>query len=508
MPVSASSHFLTSTPLERPEHRTSVLLIHDDPVAIPQQIRSAFPAPAHEIVIAATGRAGVEAMRRVRPRVVLLGGALPDRAGLEIHDQLRAIDPGTPVIFVTSAATAATVIEAMKRGAYDYLCEPIDTVQLRRVVGHALEVTRSREPGAAPAPPPEGAVLGGSAAMLEIYKTIGRVAAQDVPVLITGESGTGKELVARAIYEHSARAGGPFLALNCAAIPDNLIESELFGYEKGAFTGADRRRIGRFEQCDGGTLLLDEIGEMPRALQAKLLRLLQEQRFERVGGSETIQTDVRIIAATNRDLRARAAHDRFRPDLYYRLGVCTIHVPPLRERREDLPALVQHYVRRFAADMARDVREVAPDALDRLVAYPWPGNVRELQSVLRQALLNASGPVLHARFLPELSAPVAAVRAVATAAREPTRFDLQQFIVERIGTSDDLHGETHGTVDRLLIACALERTNGNHRDAAKLLGISRQTLRTRMRSLGMYVACSIGSTAGWPGAALASARPA
>ena len=239
--------------------------------------------------------------------------------------------------------------------------------------------------------------------MREVYKAIGRVAAQDVPVLITGESGTGKELVARAIYQHGPRAKAAFLALNCAAIPEALLESELFGHEKGAFTGADRRRIGKFEQCNGGTLFLDEIGDMPLASQAKILRLLQEQAFERVGGNETVRTDVRLIAATNRDLKAGSEEGKFRPDLYYRLGVFSIHLPPLRERGDDLPLLVRHYLRRFSRELGREVQEVAPEALERLRGYPWPGNIRELQSVIKQSLLQASGTILLPAFLPELS---------------------------------------------------------------------------------------------------------
>ena len=306
------------------------------------------------------------------------------------------------------AKTADAAIEAMKQGAYDYLFKPLDLHQLRRVVGEALEVARRmREPAVvaetAPDPDVDGAIVGSCPAMREVYKAIGRVAAQNVPVLITGESGTGKELVARAIYQHGPRAKAPFLALNCAAIPENLLESELFGHEKGAFTGADRRRIGKFEQCNGGTLFLDEIGDMPLALQAKILRLLQEQTFERVGGNETIRTDVRLIAATHRDLKAWSAEGKFRPDLYYRLGVFTIHLPPLRERGDDLPLLVQHYLRRFSRELGREVREVAPEALERLRSYSWPGNIRELQSVLKQALLQASGTVLLPAFLPELA---------------------------------------------------------------------------------------------------------
>jgi DNA-binding NtrC family response regulator len=381
----------------------------------------------------------------------------------------------------------------VKHGAFDFLHKPLDMVQLRRVVSEALEVGRMRVPiqlADAPAhAEDDGALLGSSSKMLDIYKAIGRVAAQDVTVLVTGESGTGKELVARAIYQHSARASGPFLALNCAAIPENLLESELFGHERGAFTGADRRRIGKFEQCNGGTVLLDEIGDMPLTLQAKILRLLQDQTFERLGGNETIRTDVRLIASTHRDLRARAAEDKFRPDLYYRLGVFTIHLPPLRERGDDLPMLVQHYLRRFSDEYGREVREIAPDALARLRAYPWPGNIRELQSVLRQALLRASGTVLLPAFLPELAEVAALTRP--TSGIEQA-FDLERFIRQRLlPTTSDLAAETHREVDRLLMTLALEYTRGNHREASRLLGISRQTMRMRLRALGLHVAHSV-----------------
>src|SRR4029077_4078082 len=338
--------------------------------------------------------------------VILLDLRLPDQPGLEVYQQVRQVDARIPVIFVTMAKTADAAIEAMKQGAYDYLFKPLDPQQLRRVVGEALEVARRmREPAVvaetAPDPDVDGAIVGSCPAMREVYKAIGRVAAQNVPVLITGESGTGKELVARAIYQHGPRAKAPFLALNCAAIPENLLESELFGHEKGAFTGADRRRIGKFEQCSGGTIFLDEIGDMPLALQAKMLRVLQEQAFERVGGNETVGTDVRLIAATHRDLEAWSAEGKFRPDLYYRLGVFTIHLPPLRQRADDLPLLVHHYVHRFNRELSRDVREVSPEAMERLCNYTWPGNIRELQSVLKQALLCATGPVLVPAFLPE-----------------------------------------------------------------------------------------------------------
>ena len=479
-----------------------VLLIDDDSTLIPAQVRQAFPAPQYVVHVASTGAAGVELMRRHAPDVVILDLHLPDRTGLEVYEELRAINARVPVIFVTLAKTADAAIEAMKQGAFDYLFKPLDLQQLRRVVSEALEVARRMSSPVvltetAPESDVEGALFGACPAMLDTYKAIGRVAAQDVTVLITGESGTGKELVARAIYQHSARCNAPFLALNCAAIPENLLESELFGHEKGAFTGADRRRIGKFEQCRGGTILLDEIGDMPLTLQAKILRLLQEQRFERVGGNELIESDVRIIASTHRDLKARAAEEKFRHDLFYRLSVFSIHLAPLRERADDILMLVQHYLRRFSRELGRDVREVAPEAMRKLRDYDWPGNVRELQSVLKQALLYASGNVLLPAFLPALEQPggTSANASASSASLTPApssassarpAFDIEAFVRQRLtlGTND-VHAETYRQVDRLLFTAALEFTRGNLRDAAAVLGISRQTMRLRLRALGL-----------------------
>ena len=333
---------------------TRLLLVDDDPGLILEQVNHVFGGSGCEIEVARTGEDGVRQAATRMPDAILLDLRLPDLSGLEVYRRLKQIDARVPVIFITATNDADSAIEAMKQGAFDYLFKPLDTAQLRRVVGQALELSRlAREPAVVAETPPDedrgDAIIGRCPAMQEVYKAIGRVAAQDVPVLIPGESGTGKELVARALYQHSPRAKAPFLAINCAAIPENLLESELFGHEKGAFTGADRRRIGKFEQVSGGTLFLDEIGDMPLALQAKMLRLLQEQAFERVGGNETIRTDVRLIAATHRDLKAWSAEGKFRPDLYYRLKVFTIYLPPLRERGEDLPVLVRHYLAASAA---------------------------------------------------------------------------------------------------------------------------------------------------------------
>jgi DNA-binding NtrC family response regulator len=463
-----------------------LLLIDDDPDLIAEQVRHAFPPPAHRVEVARSGADGLARVRAKLPDVVLLDLRLPDGLGLEVFDAIRAIDARIPVVFVTLSKAADDAIEAMRRGAFDYLFKPLDPMQVRRVIGEALEVARRmREPAVLAETLPEedtgGAIVGACPAMREVYKAVGRVAAQDIPVLIVGESGTGKELVARALYQHGPRAKAPFLALNCAAIPENLLESELFGHERGAFTGADRKRIGKFEQCNGGTLFLDEIGDMPLALQAKLLRILQEQKFERVGGGETVTTDVRIISATHRDLKALAAAGRFREDMYYRLGVFTIHLPPLRERGDDLPVLVQHFLRRFNKELGRDVREVSEEAMSRLRECSWPGNLRELQSVLKQALLRATGSVLLPAMLPDLTAvPASAAGASATADRS----GLEEFIRRRLAEgSGDLHDEAQRELDRLLLPLVMEHTRGNQYQAAKVLGVARQTLRRRLREL-------------------------
>jgi DNA-binding NtrC family response regulator len=468
-----------------------LLLIDDDLALTPGQVLRVFPAPAHAVAVACTGAAGLEHVRTRPPDVVLLDLRLPDQSGLDVYRQIRAIDGRIPVIFVTMAHTADAAIEAMKEGAYDYLFKPLDPHLLRRVVDEALEVgRRMRQPAvvteSAPDPDVEGAIVGSCPAMREVYKAIGRVAAQDVPVLITGESGTGKEQVARALYQHSPRSKAPFLALNCAAIPENLLESEMFGHEKGAFTGADRRRIGKLEQCSGGTLFLDEVGDMPLPLQAKMLRALQEQTFERVGGNETVRANVRLIAATHRDLKAWSAAGRFRPDLYYRLGVFAIHLPPLRERGEDLPVLVRYYLHRFARELEREVYEVAPEAMERLCSYSWPGNVRELQSVLKQALLQARGTTLLANFLPALSGRRPGPRTASPSAEGNA--NLEAFIGVCLASGEgDLYAETHRKVDRLLLPRVLEDSGGSQNQAARRLGIARDTLRRRLIELGIQL---------------------
>jgi two-component system nitrogen regulation response regulator GlnG len=472
-----------------------LLLVDDDPAMILDQVTHALGPQGMRIEVARTAEEGLQQVAAQPPDVILLDVHLPDLSGLETYQRIRRIDGRIPVIFITWAATADTAIEAMKEGAYDYLFKPLDLARLRGVVAQALELGRlMRRPAVVaetlPADDGGDVIIGRCPAMGEVYKAIGRVAAQNVIALITGESGTGKELVARAIYQHSSRARAPFLAINCAAIPEGLLESELFGHEKGAFTGADRRRIGKFEQCSGGTLFLDEIGDMPLATQAKILRLLQDQSFERVGGNETVRTDVRLIAATHRDLKAWSAAAKFRADLYYRLSVFTIPLPALRERGDDLPLLVQHYLRRFRRELGREVREITPEALELLGRYPWPGNVRELQGVLKQALLQATGTVLVPAFLPEvLRLPPDPAAAQAAAAADA--FSFEAFILRRLAEgSTALSAEAHQHLDRLLLRLVLSHTRGNQAHAARVLGISRQTLRSKTRRLGFAVAGS------------------
>jgi two-component system nitrogen regulation response regulator GlnG len=469
----------------------TLLLVDDDPGLIQAQVSHALSPLGIQIEVARTGAEALDQLAARPADMILLDVGLPDLSGLEVYSRVRLLDARIPVIFITATTAADTAIAAMQQGAYDYLFKPLDPQQLRRVVGQALELVRlMREPTVVAETLPDddrgAAIVGCCPAMREVYKAIGRVAHQNVIVLIAGESGTGKELVARAIYQHSARAQAPFHAINCAAIPEQLLESELFGHEKGAFTGADRRRIGKFEQCHGGTLFLDEIGDLPLGMQGKLLRVLQDQKFERIGSNETIQTDVRLIAATHRDLKALAAQGQFRPDLFYRLSVFTIALPPLRERGDDLQMLVQQYVRRFNRELGREIVEVAPEALLRLRSYSWPGNIRELQSVLKQALLQATGSVLIPAFLPDIRGAAGAPSLPAEAGA--AGFQLEPFLRQCLEAgSNDVYGEAHRQLDRILLPLALEHSGGNQRLAARVLGIARGTLRQRLREAGLIV---------------------
>jgi len=467
----------------------AILIVDDDPQIL-AFFRDAFWEPTVTVKGASSSAEALRMFELLRPDVVLLDVHLGTQSGLELFSKIRTLDPRVPIIFMTGQGTADIAIEAMGLGAYEYLSKPFNVQQLRATVFRAADVSRMmRDPvlegGLLAGENAVGSIVGHCQAMQDVYKAIGRVAKQNVTALILGESGTGKELVARAIYQYSGRSTGPFLAINCAAIPEALLESELFGHEKGSFTGAERKRIGKFEQCSGGTLFLDEIGDMSPLTQTKVLRVLQEQRFERVGGQETIQTDVRIIAATHCDLEQLVANGKYRKDLFYRINTYTIRLPPLRERQEDLPELVNHFVKIYARELGKEMYEVVPQTLSLLRAYSWPGNVRELQSVLRQAVLHATAPRLFPEFLPTVITKPAHGPQNASIALSKSETSVEQFLAARLNDkAANLLADWQALSEGLLLTKVVEYTGGNISQAARILGIDRGTLRAKLNSLG------------------------
>jgi two-component system nitrogen regulation response regulator GlnG len=475
------------------------VLVVDDDRTVLRLVERALADSGVEVVSAQSAADGLSALRQHAPDVLLLDVRLPDMSGLEIADQVRAIDAKLPVAYITVSDDSNLAIEAMKQGAYDFLLKPLDVQQVQDLVERALQTRRMMQVPVTMSPEAEqaeaksgDAFVGRSPKMLEVYKEIGRVAARDVTVLIHGESGTGKELVARAIYQHSLRKDQPFLAVNCAALSETLLESELFGHEKGSFTGADRRRIGKFEQCNGGTIFLDEVGDMSPLVQSKVLRLLQEQKFERVGGTESIQTNVRVIAATNRDLEKMVEDGEFRLDLFHRLNDYRIDLPPLRQRGDDIDILADFFLGRFGKSLGKEIQGMSPEALERLKSYSWPGNIRELQTTLRKAVLRATGPVLVPEFLPASVHASRQVRASEASQQDgedglPT-CDLRHFIDQREDAdSHDLHAETIEMVERYLLTRVLRDVQGNQSKAAERLGITRGSLRHKIRTLGISI---------------------
>jgi nitrogen regulation protein NR(I) len=464
------------------------LLIVDDEPNVLYSFDRAFAQDQIEIRCVETGADAVDAVDADRPDAVVLDVRLPDMSGLDVFEQIQSLDARLPVIFVTAHSTTDTAINAMKRGAFEYLLKPVDIHELRELVHKALEISRLRHVPAvfeseASGPAGVDQIVGRSKPMQEVYKTVGRVAPEDVTVLILGESGTGKELIARAIYHHSERSNKPFLAINCAALPETLLESELFGHERGAFTGAERRRIGKFEQADGGTLFLDELGDMSPATQAKVLRILQDGRFERVGGNETIPTDVRVIAATNQDLETRITRGEFRQDLLYRLNGFTIRLPPLRERLEDLPLLIDHFLTQAQQEAGRPTLQLANETLALLESYNWPGNVRELQSVIKYAVVHAVGDVITPECLPDAcrgrsldegnaDAIDAELAGVASLVRRMLRAE-----------EPDVYRRLLAHVDRITLRETLRHVQGNQVHASRRLGVSRSTLRSKLQHI-------------------------
>lgn len=478
----------------------STLLVIDDDSLILDCFRYGFASDECQVLCATTSAEGISLFRQGQIDVVISDIRLPDASGLELLQELRAIDSRVPVILMTGQGTANTAIEAMRRGAFEYLLKPLDPEVLQSVIDRAIETSRMcRTPAriatdGSPDTDDGDLIIGRCAAMQEVYRQIGRVAGQNVTVLILGESGTGKEVVARAIYQYSKRADKPFLAINSAAIPETLLESELFGHEKGSFTGAERKRIGKFEQCDGGTLFLDEIGDMTPLTQTKVLRVLQDQQFERVGGSETVRTDVRLIAATNRNLNDMMNEGTFRSDLYYRLNVFTIYLPPLRARTGDLPLLVEHFLRRFSKELEKDVREVSSEAMELLTAYQWPGNLRELQSVIKHAVVESTGPVILLEHLPESVRDLPRNHVPGSVGTTKGGFDeeLIEFIRKRMDAgTESLYDDVLQRVERTLFTELLHRLEGNISRVATILGISRSTLRSKLATLGINLDRSV-----------------
>jgi DNA-binding NtrC family response regulator len=434
---------------------------------------------------AAAGDTGWALARAGGFDLVITDLRLPGLGGLELVERLHREQPHTPAILITAHGTAETAIEATKRGAYDFLIKPFPIPEFLDCVQRALAQTRHSRRTQAPtaATDDRTLLLGRSAAMREAFKEIGRIAPRPVTVLIRGETGTGKEMVARALWRHGGRETKPFLAINCAAIPENLLESELFGHEKGAFTGAETRRIGRFEQADGGTLFLDEIGDITLATQAKLLRVLQERVIHRVGGKDAIPIDVRIVAATHRRLEDEIAAGRFREDLFYRLNVAQLVLPPLRERPEDVAPLAAAFAERHAVEMAVVFGGFTPEAIAALERHVWPGNVRELENVVRKCLLSARGFAVGAE---EVDRAVAAPPQCATAGAAGSASQLGEFIERhlRVAISADTgsaHSEVIAAVEAELFRRALGHSGGNLSQAARWLGISRLTLREKLQ---------------------------
>jgi DNA-binding NtrC family response regulator len=428
------------------------------------------------------------------PDMVIMDVRLPGMDGLKTFQAMHEIQPKLPVIVMTAYGNTDTAIQATKLGAFDYVLKPFEIPEMLATIEKALEAgrfMRSRvEMDATPEADSADAIFGRSKSMQEVYKAIGRVASTDATVLIRGESGTGKELVARAVYNHSVRADKSFLVINCVAIPETLLESELFGYEKGAFTGAVNRKLGKIEQADGGTVFLDEIGDMPFSIQAKILRLLQEKSIERLGGRSPISVDVRVIAATNRDLEAALAEDRFREDLYYRLKVVTLRLPPLRERAGDISMLAVYFLRRFAREMSVDSPGITEEAKNIMEHYAWPGNVRELGNTIQKALIFSRGSPISGE---EISLAIRGEYSSGEVHRGRKEDTTRQCARRELASS---RGERMFTeiIDRfsgMLIIEALNMTGGNRSQAAKLLGLSRPTLLAKIEKYGIKIETAV-----------------
>jgi nitrogen regulation protein NR(I) len=462
-----------------------ILLIDDDP-GIRETLQKVLGGEGYETAMESRGDNGLARAIQEPFNAIITDLKLPGLNGLELVRQLHTSQPRLPIILVTAFGTTQTAIEATKLGAYDYLLKPFSIPQLLDLLRRAVDSNRlMSEPVLLGEQDGEGdSLIGKSAAMQEIYKEIGRIASKPVSVLILGETGTGKELIARAVYQNSDRANAPFIAINCAAIPETLLESELFGHERGAFTGAEMRRIGRFEQANHGTIFLDEIGDMMPGTQVKLMRVLQEKCLQRLGGKETISVDVRVLAATHRDLKAAIRQKQFREDLYYRLNVVVINLPPLRNRREDIPDLVRYFLQKHGPELGSAKPGIHAEAMELLQAQTWPGNVRELENVVRKALLHAQSYSINHDH----------VQAALGKASHPTFSPAKPFgeyadellAGARRGELTEVHALALETAERELFARAIQQAGGNQAKAARWLGVSRITMKAKLVQFGLY----------------------
>jgi two-component system nitrogen regulation response regulator GlnG len=465
------------------------ILIADDEDGLRWVLEKGLRGAGYEVASVKDGESAVRAFKDTTFDLVFLDIRMPGMDGLTALARLRESRADAHVVVMTAHGTMETAIQAMQRGAYDYLAKPFDLDEVLLVAERALAAGRlTQEVARLRSGLLEvwefGALIGRHSRMQDVYKTIGRIAATDVTVLLRGESGTGKEVVARAIHHYSRRAGRPFVAVSGAAIPAALLESELFGHERGAFTDAKERKLGKMELAHGGTLFLDEIGDMPVELQTKLLRALQERTIERVGGHESIRVDVRVLAATNRDLETHMRDGRFREDLFYRLNVVTLNLPPLRERRRDIPLLVEHFLAKYADSLGE--RGVAPEALDRLVGYEWPGNVRELENVVQRAMVMATSGVIIPEHLPIGPVSAAASVAIDSSLEEIIERKLIECVRGlREHASANLYDLMIGLVEKPLLRAVLRETGGNQVRAAQILGINRNTLRKKLTEHGI-----------------------
>jgi len=468
---------------------TSILLIEDDTRSAMSWERL-LKSQGYDVTLSHRGDEGYELAAREDFAVVITDLRLPGRGGLELVKELHAVKPRLPIVLMTAYGTTETAIEATKHGAFEYIVKPFEVPEMLEIVKRAVASSRlMTEPVNLGEDKTSGtAIVGRSRVMQTLYKEIGRVAATPATVLIRGETGTGKELVARAIYQYSERAKSPFIAVNCAAIPENLLESELFGHEKGAFTGADQRRIGRFEQAHEGTIFLDEIGDMTAFTQAKLLRVLQDRTIQRVGGKETIPVDVRVIAATHRDLDQLIMEKSFREDLYYRLSSVVIRLPPLRQHAEDIPDLPRYFLRRFSTQLKLESASIQAEAIEWLQQQSWPGNVRQLENVLRQGLLAGRGFAITREHLEEVSTkPAPLVPAYAAATADGSLEGLMDQLLQqaKAGADLDVHARIVEAMERRLFTQAYELARGNQALASRWLKVSRQTMREKLQQFGV-----------------------